>query len=139
MSAREELQEWVDRHTPHEIEGMEMSATMSVDLARRVLAEMDAAHTWDGLMALVDEHYPTDIYLAGQPDNPERDPGPRILSLIREVDRLRGIPDRVQVQSDEWERDEAYHCINPHECLRCISFQRVVIRLRSIIKGDGHV
>ncbi|MCH5645130.1 hypothetical protein [Gordonia sp. ABSL49_1] len=41
MSAREELQQWVDRHAPHEIEGMEMSATMPVPLARRVLAEVD--------------------------------------------------------------------------------------------------
>ena len=58
-----------------------------------LLGELEGLHTWDGLMSLVDEHYPTDIFphLAGQPDDPDRDPGPRILSLIREVDRLRAI------------------------------------------------
>lgn len=93
MSAREELQQWVD-DAPRTV-GVQVDDktyySMDVDLARRLLAELDAAHTWDGIMALVDEHYPTDIFphLAGQPDNPERDPDPRILSLIREVDRLR--------------------------------------------------
>lgn len=58
-----------------------------------LLGELERLHTWDGLMSLADEHYPTDIFphLAGQPDDPDRDPGPRILLLIREVDRLRAI------------------------------------------------
>lgn len=55
-----------------------------------LLAEVRRFHTWDGLMSLVDEHYPTGIFphQAGQPDDSTRDPGPRILSLIREIDRL---------------------------------------------------
>ncbi|MFG3340558.1 hypothetical protein [Glycomyces sp. NPDC048151] len=45
-------------------------------------------HSWDGLMALVEQHYPENIFptIAG-PD--QRDPGPRIVSLVRWVDRLR--------------------------------------------------
>jgi hypothetical protein len=45
-------------------------------------------HTWDGLMALVEQHYPEEIFptVAG-PD--QRDPGPRIVSLVRWVDQLR--------------------------------------------------
>lgn len=56
-----------------------------------LVAEMKRLHTWDGIMSLLDEHYPTDIFphFVGQSDHPDRDPGPRILSLIREVDRLR--------------------------------------------------
>lgn len=56
-----------------------------------LLGELEGLHTWNGLMSLADEHYPTYIFphLAGHPDDPDRDPGPRILSLIREVDRLR--------------------------------------------------
>lgn len=60
-------------------------------LMPELVAEVERLHTWDGLMSLVDEHYPTDIFphFAGVPDNPDRDPGPRILSLLREVERLR--------------------------------------------------
>lgn len=94
MTARDELQQWVDDIDRLYAEEGLSDAThemMHVDLARQVLVEMDEAHTWDGIMSLLDEHYPTDIFphFAGKPDNPDRDPGPRILSLIREVDRLR--------------------------------------------------
>lgn len=58
---------------------------------RALITELERLHSWEGLMSLVDEHYPTDIFphFAGAPDNPDRDPGPRILSLLREVERLR--------------------------------------------------
>ena len=72
-----------------------------VGLVRELVAELDRLHTWDGLMSLVDEHYPTDIFphFAGASDNPDRDPGPRILSLLREVDRLRKITDIIDPDS----------------------------------------
>lgn len=51
----------------------------------RLRAELERLHTWHGLMSLLDEHYPPDV-----PLGPDRDPGPRILHLTRELDRLRG-------------------------------------------------
>lgn len=46
-------------------------------------------HSWAGLMALLDEHWPEDIFPTRE-DDIRRDAGARIVSLIRWVDRLRG-------------------------------------------------
>lgn len=51
------------------------------------LAEVERLHTWDGLMSLLDEHWPEDIFPTLQ-DDPDRDPGPRIVSLLRWVKYL---------------------------------------------------
>jgi hypothetical protein len=40
--------------------------------------------SWAGLMSTVDEHYPEDVF-----DGSSNDPGSRILTLLREIDRLR--------------------------------------------------
>ena len=75
-------------------------------------------HTWDGLMALLDEHWPEDIFPTME-DTKGRDPGPRIVSLLRWVERLRpkpietiaqldALPDRVVVidrTGTVWEKD----------------------------------
>lgn len=53
-----------------------------------LLAELDRLHSWDGLMSLLDEHWPEDLHPTLDDDN-QRDPGPRIVSLLRRVDRLR--------------------------------------------------
>jgi hypothetical protein len=50
----------------------------------RLTAELDRLHSWDGLMELMDEHWPADIFPT-RPDDPNRDPGPRIVSLLRWV------------------------------------------------------
>lgn len=78
-----------------EIEGAQnFSAGELVELAnligeRNQLArEVDRLRTWDGLMELLDEHWPDDIFPTTD-DTDRRDPGPRIVSLIRWVDRLR--------------------------------------------------
>ncbi len=49
-----------------------------------VLNELDRLHTWVGLISLLDEHYPPDVF-----DGSSGDPGPTIIRLIREIDRLR--------------------------------------------------
>lgn len=46
-------------------------------------------HSWAGLMALLDEHWPEGIFPTRE-DDEARDAGARIVSLIRWVDRLRG-------------------------------------------------
>lgn len=56
--------------------------------ARDLRAELDRLHTWGGLMSLLDEHWPEGLVPTG-PDDDSRDPGPRIVSLLRWVARLR--------------------------------------------------
>lgn len=51
--------------------------------------EIERLHTWGGLMSLLDEHWPEDLFPTLE-DNQHRDPGVRIVSLIRWVDHLRG-------------------------------------------------
>jgi len=46
-------------------------------------------HSWAGLMALLDEHWPADIFPTRHEDDPKRDAGARIVSLMRWVDQLR--------------------------------------------------
>lgn len=52
------------------------------------LAELDRLHSWDGLMELLDEHWPEHIFPT-LPDDECRDTGPRIVSLLRWVQALR--------------------------------------------------
>lgn len=53
---------------------------------RYLRAEVERLHTWAGLMSLLDEHYPADV-MTGE----SGDPGPRIVALTREVERLRDL------------------------------------------------
>jgi hypothetical protein len=55
------------------------------DVADAVIAELES---WDFLMALLDKHYPADVFPT-LPDDDRRDPGPRIVSLIRYLDEAR--------------------------------------------------
>lgn len=50
--------------------------------------EVERLHSWDGLMSLLDEHYPEDIFPT-LIDGPDRDPGPRIVSMLRTINRIR--------------------------------------------------
>lgn len=58
-----------------------------------LVAEVERLHSWDGLMSLLDEHWPADIFPT-QDDREDRDLGPRIVSLLRWVDQLR--PRRIE-------------------------------------------
>ena len=51
--------------------------------------EMDIS--WAGLMELLDEHWPADLFPTLE-DDPTRDAGARIVSLLRWVDRLQAQP-----------------------------------------------
>ena len=48
------------------------------------LIESMVPKTWDGLVALLDEVYPDDVFPTAI-DDPSRDPGPRLLSLTRRL------------------------------------------------------
>ncbi len=53
----------------------------------RLAAELAELHTWRGLMSLLDEHWPADVFDGRSNDG---DSGPRIVALMREIDLLRG-------------------------------------------------
>lgn len=63
-------------------ENAEMGRTWVAEVDE-LRAEVRRLHTWEGLMSLLDEHYPADV-----PLGPDSDPGPRILRLTREVHLL---------------------------------------------------
>lgn len=50
---------------------------------------VDALFSWDGLMEILDTLWPEDICPTLAEDLSSRDPGPRIISLLRWVERLR--------------------------------------------------
>jgi len=52
----------------------------------RLAAELAELHTWRGLMSLLDEHWPADVFDGRSNDG---DPGPRIVALMRQVHLLR--------------------------------------------------
>ena len=56
-----------------------------IDLVEAQAAEIDQFHSWDGLMSLLDAHWPEKIFPTRR-DHPARDPGPRIISLLRTVE-----------------------------------------------------
>ena len=49
-------------------------------------SELERLHSWAGLMELLDEHWPADLFPTLE-DDPGRDAGARIVSLLRWVDR----------------------------------------------------
>lgn len=51
-------------------------------------AEVERLHSWEGLMSLLDEHWPESM-IPTLSDDVSRDPGPRIVSLLRWVEALR--------------------------------------------------
>ena len=74
-----------------EIEAERESDPVVLDLRARLAetrAENTRLHTWDGLMSLLDEHWPEDLYPTRE-DGGDRDLGPRIVSLLRWNARLR--------------------------------------------------
>ena len=58
-------------------------------------AEQDIS--WAGLMELLDEHWPADLFPTLQ-DDPERDAGARIVSLLRWVNMLLATSDTYMVR-----------------------------------------
>jgi hypothetical protein len=44
--------------------------------------------SWDFLMEVLDRNYPASVFPT-LPDDENRDPGPRIVSLIRQIDQIR--------------------------------------------------
>jgi hypothetical protein len=74
----------------------EFTTTAGRRAAAELLGELDRLHTWPGLMSLLDEHYPADVQLG-----PDDEPGPRILALVREVDRLTALVETLAAEKAE--------------------------------------
>jgi hypothetical protein len=71
------------------------------EAAAALAAEVRRLRTWNGLMSLLDEHYPADV-MTGE----SGDPGPRILALVRALDeRDRQIvqqAERMRALGEDW-------------------------------------
>lgn len=57
--------------------------------------EVERLHSWDGLLSLLDEHWPEDIFPT-KDDDPGRDPGPRVVSLLRALDAEKNRADAAE-------------------------------------------
>jgi hypothetical protein len=113
-------------------------------LADEMAAEISHLHSWDGLMSLLDEHWPQSIFPTTL-DHPARDPGPRIVSLLRWVDNLRA---QVELQTAEVERLRgaleglAAKWASCDEIAECESggcweaFRECAEQLRAALRGD---
>lgn len=83
--------------------------------AENAEAEVARLHSWDGLMELLDERWPEDIFPTME-DSAKRDLGPRIVSLVRWVARLRAQVEQVEAIHapvrvyDECEHDSDHGC-----------------------------
>lgn len=81
----------------------------------RLAAELERLHSWDGLMSLLDEHWPEDVFPT-VPDDASRDPGPRIVALLRVRDRLAAALAAAEVQIEpgylgtSYERPHHFDC-----------------------------
>lgn len=82
-----ELEDLAWRVPPGEDGGGQSWRELAVEESQsRLVAEeeLQRLRSWEGLMSLLDAHYPPDIF-----GGASGDPGPRIVALTRQVDRLR--------------------------------------------------
>jgi hypothetical protein len=63
-------------------------AEKAFPLMVELVAELKRLHSWDGLLSLLDEHYPEAVFPTDD-DREDRDSGPRIISLMRQINFLR--------------------------------------------------
>ena len=80
------------------------AANPAVVLALIERVEDSVPKSWSGLMALLDEYYSEDAFPT-MDDSPHRDPGPRIVSLIRHLDRARVERDALIERAEKAERE----------------------------------
>jgi hypothetical protein len=89
----------------------DLSAALSVEVDP--VADRTVPATWAGLMQLLDEHYPADVFVGGE----GADPGAQIVALVRRLDESRRLNDILQRYVDrgtdeiETLRDQRAHAI----------------------------
>jgi hypothetical protein len=89
------------RRERNEARNMAMDADEALIDAR---AEIDRLHTWQGLMAILDKHWPATVFPTLE-DDVDRDTGPRIVSLLRWVDKLRAEVDELTYRAETAEEN----------------------------------
>ena len=72
---------------------------------KKTIAEVDRLHTWDGMLSILDEHWPEELAPTIEKDDPSRDSGVRIVSLLRWVSRLQS---RITELKHALAEDDAY-------------------------------
>jgi len=63
--------------------GPEVEIDELVDEVGRLAQDAERLHSWAGLMNVLDEHWPAEVFRGQSRDS---DPGPRIVALVRAVD-----------------------------------------------------
>jgi hypothetical protein len=61
---------------------------VAIEEVGKLERELERLHSWDGLMELLDEHWPASM-IPTREDTDGRDTGPRIVSLMRWLDMTR--------------------------------------------------
>jgi hypothetical protein len=103
----------MSRHDGHGFQGA--CDVCRGDVDKLADAVVSAVGSWQGLMSLLDEHWPAEIFIGDSGDE-----GPRIIALIRAVDaeresRLRWAEEaaRLQAELDDWTTPASWE--GPHE------------------------
>lgn len=69
----------------------------NADTIEHLQQQVEKLQTWDGLMGTLNKLYPEDV-VPTLPDSELRDPGARIVSLVRQVEKLRA-------DAEQWNRN----------------------------------
>lgn len=97
------------------------------DEPERLRAELERLYSWAGLLELLDEHWPEDIFPT-EPDSETRDPGPRIVSLLRWVERLRAELEVQRVLAAEFDQVAAEKVAELNRVATAIEAERDKVR-----------
>lgn len=68
------------------------------EIVERLVKRVEELQTWNGLIQTLDKLYPIDL-VPTLPDDPGRDAGARIVSLLRIVDELRKYAERKEIRT----------------------------------------
>jgi hypothetical protein len=78
-------------------------------IMRELVAEVERLHSWQGLMSLLDEHYPESIFPTTE-DDEDRDSGPRIVSLIRRINGLEEDNQTLRIEKGQLQKSYEEAC-----------------------------
>jgi hypothetical protein len=84
LQRQRDLLLWLHAEAVHWREFESAAAESAEEDNNRLRSELKRLHSWAGLMELLDEHWPAEVF-----DGQSEDSGPRIVSLIRAVDSER--------------------------------------------------
>ena len=112
------------------VEGDESVDDLAAIIAalREAWAEVERLHSWTGLLSLLDEHWPAELFptLA---DNPARDTGPRLVSALRRAENAEAAIARV------WAIDPEDHATKSRDYGR--GFADAIRLVRASLGGDA--